>query len=92
MEDMRVHLIIEGKVQGVFYRASAMEKAVSLGLTGVVRNLPDGSVELFAEGSRDKLDLLVEWCRTGPPNAKVTEVKTAFSSPIGEFDNFHIQY
>ena len=58
MEDKRLHLIIEGKVQGVFYRASAMEKAVSLGLSGFVRNLPGGEVELVAEGNRE--DLLVQ--------------------------------
>lgn len=92
MEDKRVHLIIEGKVQGVFYRASAMEKAVSLGLSGFVRNLPGGEVELVAEGSRENLDELISWCRVGPPNANVTDIKSTFSPVIGEFDNFHIQY
>lgn len=92
MEDKRVHLIIEGKVQGVFYRASAMEKAVSLGLSGFVRNLSGGEVELVAEGRRENLDELISWCRIGPPNAHVTDIKSTFSTPIGEFDNFHIQY
>ena len=92
MVDKRLHLIIEGKVQGVFYRASAMEKAVSLGLSGFVRNLSGGEVELVAEGRRENLDELISWCRIGPPNANVTDIKSTFSTPIGEFDNFHIQY
>ncbi len=92
MEDKRLHLVIEGKVQGVFYRASARDKAASLGLSGYVKNLAGGSVELVAEGTPEKLDQLVAWCRGGPPNAQVTDIKTTFSPAIGEFDNFHIQY
>lgn len=92
MEDKRVHLIVEGKVQGVFYRASARDTAVSLGLKGYVKNLPDGNVELVAEGLRGKLDQIIEWCKTGPADANVTEIRTTFSASIGEFDNFHIQY
>ena len=92
MEDRRAHLIVVGKVQGVFYRATARDTAVSLGLTGYVKNLPDGFVELVAEGSPEKLNLLIEWCKEGPVNARVTEVKTTFSPSIGEFDNFHIKY
>jgi len=92
MEDRRAHLIIEGKVQGVFYRASAKDTAVTLGLTGYVKNLPDGFVELVAEGSPGKLNQLIEWCKDGPVNARVAEVKTTFSPSIGEFDNFHIEY
>ena len=92
MEDKRAHLIIAGKVQGVFYRASAKDKAVSLGLKGYVKNLPGGSVELVAEGSPEKLNQLIEWCKDGPANAKVNEVNTTFSPSIGEFDNFHIEY
>ncbi len=92
MEERRAHLIIEGKVQGVFYRASARDTAVSLGLTGYVKNLPDGFVELVAEGSPEKLNMLIEWCKQGPVNARVTEVKAKISPSIGEFDNFHIEY
>ena len=92
MEDKRVHLVIEGTVQGVFYRASARDKADSLGLTGYVMNLPDGSVEAVAEGKTDSIDEFIAWCRTGPPNARVSDVKITFSSFIGEFPNFHIKY
>lgn len=92
MEDKRVHLVIEGRVQGVFYRASAKDKADALGLTGYVRNLPDGSVEAVAEGDLTNLNEFISWCRSGPPNADVQDVKVAFSPFIGEFPNFHIKY
>ncbi len=92
MEDRRAHLVIEGKVQGVFYRASAKEKADSLGLGGYIRNLTNGSVEVIAEGKHEDINQLIEWCLTGPANARVTDIKITFSPPIGEFNNFHIQY
>ena len=92
MEDRRAHLVIEGRVQGVFYRASAKDRADSLGLTGYVKNLPDGSVEAVAEGSADNINEFIAWCRTGPPNADVSDVRVTFSPFIGEFQNFHIKY
>ena len=92
LEDRNTHLLIVGKVQGVFYRASAKDTAVTLGLTGYVKNLPDGFVEIVAEGSPGKLNQLIEWCKAGPANARVTDVKTTISPSIGEFDNFHIEY
>ena len=92
MEDRRAHLIIVGKVQGVFYRASAKDTAVALGLTGYVKNLPGGFVEIVAEGSPGKLNQFIDWCKAGPANAQVTDVKTTISPSIGEFDNFHIEY
>lgn len=63
-----------GKVQGVFFRVSAKNKADELGVKGWVRNVPDGSVEIQAEGDIENLELLVEWCRKGPQFAKVAEV------------------
>lgn len=66
--------VIAGLVQGVFYRAQAKEKADELGLTGFVKNLNDGGVEIFAEGPEDKLRLLEQWCWKGPAKAKVTAV------------------
>lgn len=68
------HLSIKGRVQGVFYRESAKREATRLGVTGWVRNKPDGSVELLACGTENTVQKLVEWCKTGPPLAKVTEV------------------
>jgi acylphosphatase len=60
-----------GRVQGVFYRASTAERASSLGLSGFVRNEPDGSVYIEAEGDEEILKQLVEWCKKGPPSARV---------------------
>lgn len=70
----RIRAIISGTVQGVFYRASAQNEAKKLGLTGYVRNLPDGTVELEAQGESNDVDLLLEWCRQGPPDSEVTRI------------------
>lgn len=69
-----VHLTITGKVQGVFYRASAKKRADGLGLTGWVRNTPDGNVELVASGPHGLLQTFIQWCRQGPENARVVDV------------------
>jgi len=68
------HCLIGGRVQGVFFRASAREQAQRLGLTGYVRNLPDGRVEVLACGPAGAVGQLREWLRTGPPQAQVTGV------------------
>lgn len=68
-------IVVSGRVQGVFYRASTVEKAKSLGIKGIVKNLPDGSVAIEAEGDVNILKLLVDWCKQGPPMAKVEKVE-----------------
>ena len=68
MDKKRAHLIIYGKVQGVFFRASTKDKAIELGLKGFVRNQPDGTVEVIAEGSEKQLQELVAWCHEGHGN------------------------
>lgn len=70
-----VHLLISGKVQGVFFRASARNLARELGLRGWIRNNEEGKVESMATGESEALQLFVEWCRSGPPDAEVTEVE-----------------
>ncbi len=67
--------IVTGKVQGVFFRASARERALRLGLTGHAKNLADGSVEVVASGSREAVDELDAWLHHGPPAARVDEVR-----------------
>ena len=67
-------IIVSGKVQGVFFRASTKEKADQLGLKGFARNEPDGSVYIEAEGVDQSLDEFVAWCRTGPSRAQVTHL------------------
>lgn len=86
----RVRLRVEGRVQGVFFRASTMEEAIRLGLKGWVRNCPDGSVEAVAEGARKKIDDLVNWCRHGPPGARVENVLVQWEDYKGEFQGFRI--
>lgn len=85
-ERVRVHLYISGKVQGVFYRASAERVASGWGLSGWVRNLPDGRVELVGEGDRPQVEALILWCREGPPDARVTAVEVFWESPQQEQD------
>ncbi len=72
----RVKIIVIGKVQGVFYRASTLEKAQQLGLTGIVKNQADGTVYIEAEGESERLEQLVIWCKSGPRFASVRTVDT----------------
>lgn len=92
MDKGRVHVHIEGYVQGVFYRASTHDMAERLGLTGWVRNLSDGSVEAVFEGQKDLLKEAVNWCRTGPPGARVTRVDEKWLDYSGEFNGFEVRY
>lgn len=71
---LRRHLIVRGRVQGVFFRAHTQEMGRKLGLSGWVRNLPDGSVEIAAEGEEEKMKEFLSFCRQGPPLARVKEV------------------
>ena len=68
-------LIIRGRVQGVFYRASTREEATRLGLEGWVRNLPDGGVEARVMGEEADVERFIEWCRRGPPHSRVDSVE-----------------
>lgn len=87
----RVRLRIEGRVQGVFFRATAAQEATRRGLTGWVRNCADGSVELVAEGKKSDLEALIAWCRRGPPAAGVTAVNIREEPFRGEFSRFEIR-
>ena len=78
----RVHALITGTVQGVFYRASTQNEAKKLDLTGYVRNLPDGSVELEAQGDSADVDALLAWCRQGPPDAEVARITSEVVSLV----------
>lgn len=79
----RVRLLVRGRVQGVWFRDSCREEAERLGVAGWARNLPDGSVEVVAEGGGDAVDALVAWCRAGPPQARVTDVEVRTEPPEG---------
>lgn len=92
MDNIRAHLIIEGRVQGVWFRDSTRNEATRLNLTGWVKNRFDGSVELVAEGAREEVKKLIEWCHHGPPGARVTMVHEIKEDYTGEFDSFRISY
>lgn len=79
-------ILVSGKVQGVFYRASTVEKALELGLKGFAQNLPDGRVLIEAEGNKEMLEELVEWCKKGPSRAVVTDVEVK----EGEMKNYSV--
>jgi acylphosphatase len=84
-----IRIKIEGRVQGVFYRQSAQEKAMSLDIKGTVKNCEDDTVEIIATGAKKQLDELVRWCWQGPPRAKVTNVTTQELS-LQQFNYFSI--
>ena len=87
----RAHLLISGRVQGVWYRASTRQEACALELVGWVRNLRDGRVEVLAEGPREALEALLRWCHEGPPAATVVEVDVNWSESSGEFAGFELR-
>ena len=85
-----ISIVVRGRVQGVFYRQSAKEKATELNISGLVKNLPDGSVYILATGSTEQLNALVEWCWQGPRKAFVTDVMQE-SCALQHFDFFKIE-
>lgn len=88
---VRAHIHVSGRVQGVYYRATASQEARRLGLQGWVRNLADGRVEAVAEGPRGNVEDFVRWCHEGPPHARVDDVQTAWESPKGEHEGFALR-
>ena len=84
-----LHCIVAGKVQGVFFRASTQQQAKQLNLTGWVKNLPDGRVEVFACGEQDKLDKLHKWLHLGPKQAQVESIEE-LSSNYQEHTSFEV--
>jgi len=92
MNQTRVRLIIEGRVQGVWFRDSTRREASRLSVSGWVRNRPDGSVEVLAEGPADKVEQLIAWCHQGPPAAQVSRVQENREAHQGEFDGFDIVF
>ncbi len=90
MSTTRAHIFVTGYVQGVFYRHTAAQKARARGLTGWVRNLPDGRVEAMVEGEEDEVRALVEWCRNGPSHATVEKVDVEWQRPASDFSGFQV--
>jgi acylphosphatase len=88
MSEVTCTIRIRGRVQGVFFRGSAVDEARRLGLTGTVCNRPDGSVEAVATGPREDVERLVAWCRRGPPAARVEEVEVQWHEQPTRFPAF----
>ena len=92
MANIRVRLIIQGRVQGVWFRDSTRNEALRLGVSGWVKNRPDGHVEMLAEGPEDRVKELVAWCHHGPSHAKVSGVDETAEAWQGAYDSFEIVY
>lgn len=88
----RVHVIISGRVQGVFFRASARDEARRLGVNGWVRNLPNGDVEALLEGEKKAVAQMLLWCHKGPPYAIVDKVDASYEPFIGDQQGFRVVY
>jgi acylphosphatase len=88
---VRAHVFVSGNVQGVFFRQKTRDRARSRGVSGWVKNLPDGRVEAVFEGSEDAVDQMVEWCREGPPWADVTDMEVTREEPEG-LDGFEVRF
>ena len=83
-------ILVTGEVQGVFFRQTAQEKARKLGVQGTVMNKEDGTVAIVATGTRELLDAFVEWCKEGPPRARVKDVEVK-EIPLQHFGSFTIE-
>lgn len=90
--EVGARIIVSGLVQGVFYRAFTKEKAVALELAGWVRNLPDGRVEVFVQGPKEKILELAEELRQGPPTAQVADFELSWRPPVANLTGFKIRY
>jgi acylphosphatase len=90
-DKVRVHLKIEGRVQGVYFRASTVAQAQHLGVRGWVMNCPDGSVEAVAEGEQAEIEKLIAWCQRGPTGARVTNVEVSWEQPQESFVAFGVR-
>lgn len=92
MTSKRVHLLVEGRVQGVYFRQGMMESAEKNNVLGWVRNLPDNKVEAILEGNDSNVDAVIEWAHFGPAGAVVQELNVTEEKYVGEFSNFEIHY
>jgi acylphosphatase len=90
-EQLRAHVWVSGRVQGVFFRATTAHLARERGVAGWVRNLPDGRVEAVFEGPADAVRGLLDWCHEGPPGARVEHVEARWEPPRGESPEFRVR-
>ncbi|MBW2466907.1 MAG: acylphosphatase [Deltaproteobacteria bacterium] len=91
-DSRRVHVVVEGRVQGVFFRAYTRDEAVKLGLAGWVKNRPDGTVEALVEGEKTAVDKMLAWFHQGSPYSIVKMVRATEEAPAGDLATFEIHY
>jgi len=89
MAKIHKQIIVKGKVQGVYFRASAKQTAEQLGVTGQVKNLPDGSVWIAAESEAAAMETFIAWCRQGPPHAVVSALELT-DAPVQHYTKFEV--
>ena len=92
MVKVKAHVFVGGRVQGIFFRYETRRLAVKFGVCGWVRNLFDGRVEAVFEGEQENVKRLVEFCRRGPPGARVENVEVVWADYKGAFEGFRIRY
>ncbi len=92
MDKKRVHIYVSGRVQGVGFRFFTIRVAKDLNLKGFVKNLPNGRVEIVAEGDAESLARLIEAVRRGPRLARVDNIEVKWETPTGEFKGFYIEW
>jgi acylphosphatase len=88
---VRAHTFVSGRVQGVFFRMETRDKARKRNVTGWVRNTSGGRVEAIFEGEREDVEKMIEFCKSGPPGARVTKVDVQWKEYTGEFKDFKIR-
>jgi acylphosphatase len=89
---VRAHVFVSGRVQGVFFRSETQYEANRRNVSGWVRNTRDGRVEAIFEGEKENVEALIDFCRRGPPGARVTKVDIHWENYTGEFKDFRIRY
>jgi len=92
MSQVRVHIFISGKVQGVFFRQAMKVTSIKNSVYGSVRNLDDGRVEALLEGDDDNVNNVIKWCYSGPANSRVESVEVKNEKPTGSFSSFDVLY
>ena len=88
---VRAHIFVSGRVQGVFFRMETRDEATKRNVTGWVRNTSGGRVEAVFEGEREDVEQVIEFCRSGPPAARVTKIDVQWKEYTGEFESFKIR-
>ena len=87
-----VHVFVTGRVQGVFFRQATKVIAIKNNVTGWVRNLDDGRVEILIEGENKSVDSVIEWCNYGPANSRVDNIEVNNEDHTNKFESFEVRY